>query len=151
MIPGIDTIQASDAAAFALFDVKADGVYDVKMEAKMRNNGTCVCVSDKKLVTVDRLAVKGGMNVSQWNVMAYPNPNYGNFTVVISGANELKNMKLMGLNGAVVKEWKGNQLKMLDRNGKKELHIGDLGISAGVYHLEVNTEAGTQVLRLMVE
>ncbi len=173
MIPGIDTIQASDASAFAMFDVKADGVYDVIMEAKMRNNGACLCVSDKQLVTVDRLAVKNGLNAPQWNVLAYPNPNYGNFTVVISGAKQMRDIKLFGVNGALIKEWKGtlgegghkvigssygengntdgSTLLTIERGGKKEITISNLGLSAGVYNIEVNTELGSQVLRLMVE
>lgn len=143
MISGVDTVYDKDAAAMALVDVGADGSYDVRMIATMRNGGNCRCDVTKKMIVVDRLSAKSVS--ANWVVTLYPNPANLKAWVVLQGGVELKGMEIASAKGELLKSLELDQLHAVELGW--ELPVEEL--SSGIYLVKLVTDRGERIVRFM--
>ncbi len=143
MISGVDTVYGKDAAANALVNVGADGSYDVRMIATMRNGGNCSCDVSKKMVVVDRLSVREALN--NWQVVLVPNPAISEVTIAMVGAEQVRKVSVQSVDGKMIQEFTGDQLQV----GAEGYTFSVANYTAGVYWVKLLTERGERVLRLM--
>ena len=143
MISGVDTVYDKDAAAMALVNVGADGSYDVRMIATMRNGGNCSCDVTKKMIVVDRLSV--GRQGHSWNAVMLPNPAQTEVTVVMQGADALKRAEVYSMDGRLIRSFASSDL--VGSSGNWTFSVVDF--SSGVYWVKLVTERGEKAIRLM--
>jgi hypothetical protein len=143
MISGVDTVYDKDAAAMALVNVGADGSYDVRMIATMRNGGNCSCDITKKMIVVDRLSV--GRQGHSWNAVMLPNPAQTEVTVVMQGADALKRAEVYSMDGRLIRSFESGDL--VGSLGNWTFSVVDF--SSGVYWVKLVTERGEKAIRLM--
>ncbi len=84
------------------------------------------------------------LEVDDWNI--YPNPNGGSFTLALTAAkNELVEMKLVNTLGEVV------DTRTFDvHTGQQSFYIGNTGLATGVYFIQLTTEGGISIRRVVV-
>jgi hypothetical protein len=143
MISGVDTVYDKDAAAMALVNVGADGSYDVRMIATMRNSGNCSCDVTKKMIVVDRLSVDRQMQ--SWNAVMMPNPAQTEVVVLMQGAEELQHVAVYSMDGRLIRSFANTNL---DRSkGERRFSVSEF--SSGVYWVKLKTEHGEKAMRLI--
>ncbi len=143
MISGVDTVYDKDAPAMALVNVGADGSYDVRMIATMRNGGDCGCDITKKMIVVDRLS--SHQLAPSWNAALYPNPASTQVLIGMSGAETLRSIRILSVDGRVIQVLEGERLPM--ENGNWAFSVADY--TPGIYWVKLESERGEKVLRLM--
>ena len=143
MISGVDTVYDKDAAAMALVNVGADGSYDVRMIATMRNGGNCSCDVTKKMIVVDRLSVDAPTRT--WSAVMMPNPAQSEVVVLMQGAEELKQVAVYSMDGRLVYSFENPQLYPSQGNWKFSV----AEFSSGVYWVKLKTEHGEKAMRLI--
>lgn len=86
----------------------------------------------------------GELDVDSWNI--FPNPNEGSFTLSLSATrNEPVKMTLVNTLGEVV------DIRTFEvRTGQQSFYISNAHLSAGVYFIQITTEGGTSVRRIVV-
>lgn len=143
MISGVDTVYDKDAAAMALVNVGADGSYDVRMIARMRNSGKCSCDATKKMIVIDRLSAD--KFATNWGVSIYPNPATSTVTVGVHGAKELQRVEIISTSGKVVRVWKDSELELAHTGW----HLSVNEFSSGVYFVKIVADGGERMVRFI--
>ena len=143
MISGVDTVYDKDAGAMALVDAGADGSYDVRMIATMRNGGNCNCDVTKKMIVIDRLSAN--KFATNWGVSVYPNPATSTVTVGIHGAKELQRVEIISTSGKVVRVWQDSELELADSGW--QLPVNEF--SSGVYFVKIVADRGERMVRFI--
>lgn len=85
------------------------------------------------------------IEANDWNI--YPNPNDGSFTLsVMAGKNEPVTMKLVNTLGEVV------DTRTMDvRTGTQSFFISNDNLAQGIYFVQLTTEAGTSIRRVVIK
>jgi PKD repeat protein len=84
------------------------------------------------------------LNENSWSV--YPNPNDGSFTLSISMQNGNAEMKVLNTIGEVVDE-----RLFAVKNGKQDFFISNHKFAAGIYFIQLKTESGVGLKRMLVK
>jgi PKD repeat protein len=110
----------------------------------------CVVVTDaygcKDTTCRDFLATGfATIETSDWNI--YPNPNDGSFTLSLTANNnEIITMKLVNTLGEVV------DTRAFDvRTGAQSFYVSNANLAQGIYFVQLITETGTSIRRVVVK
>ncbi len=141
------TFTVTPNANYLVDSVVVDGVYIGSMSAYTFSNvkkDHTILVTFKK----DYTGIEESRVLSSWNIL--PNPAHGSFRVNVDLASTSL-VKLSAINslGQVVKILSNERLNSGTHSMK--FSTSDLGISAGIYSILLETETRTQVKSLIVE
>ena len=108
-------------------------------------NGDCGMATFSQDVTTQLVNADNRIQVAE-QIAVFPNPNDGRFTLQITGATKDLTLKIVDVQGRVLREWQEQNPTV---NYSKALNIEDL--AAGVYFIQVQTDTSTDVVRILKE
>lgn len=126
------------------YNYNFDGTYQVTLTAKNTDSGL------EHSITKTIAFVTGVDDISQGaiNFNAYPNPTTGKFNLEFTSSENINDMRvrIMDMNGRILKV---EELTVDDKSVNLEYNLSSY--DAGVYIIEVATDKGFQVKRLVIE
>ncbi|MFK7946273.1 MAG: S8 family serine peptidase [Saprospiraceae bacterium] len=107
--------------------------------------GDCGTIVNTEDVTTQLVNAENILTVAE-RISVFPNPNDGRFTLQITGATKDLTLKVVDVQGRVLREWQEQNPTM---NYAKKINIDDF--AQGVYFLQVQTDEGVDVVRIIKE
>ena len=107
--------------------------------------GDCGMATYSQDVTTQLVNAEGSIQVAE-EIAVFPNPNDGRFTLQIKGATKDLTLKIVDIQGRVLREW---QEQNPTDNYTKQVDIKDF--AQGVYFIQVQTSNSVDVIRIVKE
>ena len=107
--------------------------------------GDCGTATYSQDVTTQLVNAGSMLQVAE-QIAVFPNPNDGRFTLQVKGATEDLTVKIIDVQGRVLREW---QVQNPSYYYSKHIDIEDF--AQGVYFLQVQTNTGTDIVRIIKE
>lgn len=116
--------------------------YNVVLTA---TNGSChTATFSSENVRVGQLVSVSALNANP-DVLIYPNPNHGYFTIELNNRDEV-NVTIVDAKGLVVFTQKVSSV-----SGKQQLPVSLSAVASGIYYVKVNFEDSQSVHKIVVE
>lgn len=108
-------------------------------------DGDCGTATNTQDIVTQLVSVDNILTVAE-QISVFPNPNDGRFTLQIIGATKDLTLKIIDVQGRVLREW---QEPNPTTNYTKNIDIEDF--AQGIYFLQVQTNDGVDVVRMVKE
>ncbi|MCK5787406.1 MAG: choice-of-anchor J domain-containing protein, partial [Chlamydiia bacterium] len=115
---------------------------DTTVYVVVDNNG-CTGSDTIRITVIDDVSINGALD--NVNVSVYPNPNDGQFTLAINGAEGEFNMEIVNLAGQVVY----SQIIEANNNFVKDVDVSEF--ATGVYYIKLSNKQGVKINKLIIK